>query len=71
MFTAFPEAGEMPSMRLRSLLWAALAVLSAAAVAEDGREHFVPLFMSAADPDGRQGFVRIVNHSDRSGTVRI
>ena len=58
-------------MYLKPLLWAALAALGAAAFAQEGREHFVPLFMSAADPDGRQGFVRIVNHSDRSGAVRI
>ena len=58
-------------MHLKPLLWTALAALGAAAFAQEGREHFVPLFMSASDPDGRQGFVRIVNHSDRGGAVRI
>ena len=62
-------------MRLKPLLCAVLAACGAFAAAQapaqEGREHFVPLFMSASDPDGRQGFVRIVNHSDRSGTVRI
>ena len=58
-------------MHLKPLLWTALAAFGAAAFAQEGREHFIPLFMSAADPDGRQGFIRIVNHSGRSGTVRI
>ena len=33
----------------------------------------VPFFLaaSALDSDDRQGFVRVVNHSDRAGTVRI
>lgn len=56
-------------MRLTALLCVTFAALTA--VAQEGREHFVPLFMSATDPDGRQGFLRIVNHSDRSGAVRI
>ena len=58
-------------MHLKPLLWIVPAALGAAAFAQEGREHFVPLFMSAADPDGRQGFIRIVNHSDRSGVVQI
>lgn len=35
-----------------------------------GADHDVPFFPSAADPD-RQGFVRIVNHSSREGTVGL
>ena len=35
------------------------------------RLHHVPLFASAADSLGRQGFVRVVNRSDESGEVRI
>ena len=31
----------------------------------------VPLFLSAADPHDRQGFVRVVNRSDAAGTVAI
>lgn len=31
----------------------------------------VPLFPSARDPDGREGFVRVVNRSDEPTTVRI
>ena len=37
---------------------------------EDGR-HAVPLFPSASDMHGRQGFVRVVNHSPAAGTVSI
>ena len=37
---------------------------------EDG-DHAVPLFPAASDPLGRQGFVRVVNRSDESGTVSI
>ena len=33
--------------------------------------HVAPLFPSASDPLGRQGFVRVVNRSDESGTVSI
>ena len=31
----------------------------------------LPLFLSAADPHMRQGFVRVINHSDVAGTVSI
>ena len=33
--------------------------------------HVVPLFPSASDPLGRQGFVRVVNRSTGAGAVRI
>ena len=33
--------------------------------------HVVPLFPSAADPQGRQGVVRVVNRSAEAGSVRI
>ena len=33
--------------------------------------HVVPLFPPAADPLGRQGFVRVVNRSTEEGTVQI
>ena len=36
---------------------------------DDG--HTVPLFPAAGDPDGREGFVRVVNRTDRAGTVTI
>ena len=37
---------------------------------EDGT-HVVPLFPSASDPLGRQGFVRVVNRSTEAGMVHI
>ena len=36
-----------------------------------GREHSIPLFMAHGDPEQRQGFIRITNHSDEEGTVEI
>lgn len=36
-----------------------------------GREHSIPLFMAHMDPEGRQGFIRIINHSDEAGSVEI
>ena len=39
--------------------------------ADDDGRHQVPLFPSASDPLGRQGFVRIVNRSADAGTVQV
>ena len=36
-----------------------------------GREHSIPLFIGHGDPESRQGFIRIINHSDEAGTVEI
>ena len=33
--------------------------------------HLIPLFASAADPLGRQGFARVINRSDEAGEVHI
>ena len=33
--------------------------------------HHIPLFLSVADPKGRQGFVRVVNRSAEEATVHI
>ena len=42
------------------------------AVGDEGATtHHVPLFLSAADPRGRQGFVRVVNRSADDATVSI
>ena len=38
---------------------------------EDATRHTVPLFPAASDPLGRQGFVRVINHSDTAGEVSI
>ena len=53
-------------MRKAGVAMAALALSCGAA----GAEHVVPLFMSASNAQ-QQGFVRIINHSDSAGTVRI
>ena len=37
----------------------------------DGGIHAVPLFLSASNPLQRQSFLRVVNRSDRAGSVRI
>ena len=37
----------------------------------DATTHHVPLFLSVADPGGRQGFVRIINRDDEQATVLI
>ena len=62
-------------MNTRLLVLAMLLAFSPATSAQEeqgkGREHSIPLFMSNADPDGRQGFIRIINHSDKDGTVEI
>lgn len=59
------------------ILSAAALLLCGAAVGQEaeneprGREHSVPLFMAHGDPEQRQGFIRIINHSDEPGTVEI
>ena len=45
------------------------ASASSSSVAEPG--HMVPLFPSASDPLGRQGFARVINHGDEAGEVTI
>ena len=48
-----------------------LTNLSSGPVPATYSTHTVPLFPAAGDPDGRQGFVRVVNRADRPGTVTI
>ena len=48
-----------------------LTNLSSAPSARHGDALVVPLFLSASDPHGRQGFVRIINRSDEAGRVYI
>ena len=48
-----------------------LTNLSTAPDNETDGEHSVPLFPSASDANGRQGFVRVVNHADEAGEVTI
>ena len=67
------SAGELSVMSLLASPGGHLTNLStpAPAALKAGRVHAVPLFPSAFDPLGRQGFVRIVNRSDAAGEVRI
>ena len=44
---------------------------SSASFAATDYRHHVYYFPRAADPDGRQGFVRIINDSGRDGTVTV
>ena len=48
-----------------------LTNLSTVPPAPAGGVHGVPLFPSAADASGRQGFLRVVNRSETAGEVRI
>ena len=49
-------------------------VSTAPGAAEPGGEeapHRAPLLPSGSDPEGREGVVRVINHSPEAGTVRI
>ena len=48
-----------------------LANLTSAPLEPVDGKVVVPLFLSTADPRGRQGFLRVVNRSDAAGTVQI
>ena len=48
-----------------------LTNLSTLAAAADGGPHLVHLFPAAGDASGRQGFVRVINHSDTAGEVSV
>ena len=56
--------------RLLEFLGFALTLLCCQAALAQATEHEIPLFVSASN-DMQQGFARIVNHSDDSGTVSI
>ena len=47
------------------------AAQAAAARSASGPGHRIPLFVSASDASGAEGYVRIINRSDASGEVRI
>ena len=67
------STGELSVMSLMASPGGHLTNLSTSAPAALKRDgvHTVPLFPSASDPLGRQGFVRVVNLSDVAGDVRI
>ena len=66
-------ASEAPlaAMGLLSSPGGHLTNLSAALPEGAGGVRRVPLFPSASDPRGRQGFVRVANRSGRAGTVAV
>lgn len=74
---AWAKTTVVSSVSLRRLCFAAAALaLAVDAVGTPGVAHLVPLFPAAPatagePPPSRQGFVRIVNHSARTGDVRI
>ena len=67
-----PEAiRDVAAMSLMESPTGHLTNLSTAPANRHGDALVLPLFLSAADPHQRQGFARIINHSDRAGTVAI
>ena len=50
-----------------------LSTLARGIESEDGTEttYLVPLFPSAMDEEGREGFVRVINRADETATVRV
>ena len=65
------SAQEIVAMGLLSSPTGHLTNLSTAPVNGTDGTQGVPLFPAASDPDGRQGFVRVVNRSDTAGSVSI
>ena len=62
---------EIVAMSLLSSPTGHLTNLSTAPDNEQDGVHSVPLFPSASDPDGRQGFARVANRSDEAGEVMV
>ena len=62
----FPLDANLPGTAARTGRSAGMAVRSALR-----QTHRIGLFPAAADPLGRQGFARIINHSDSDGEVEI
>ena len=58
-----------PTMVSTAVLASVAASASASSVSESA--HMVPLFPSASDALGRQGFARVINHSGEAGEVTI
>ena len=58
-------------MSLLQLPTGHLTNLSTAPDNVDAGAHTVPLFPAASDPLGRQGFVRVINHSAEAGDVTV
>lgn len=59
---------------LTPLVWAligAAVIVAAPSSAASESDRLVPFLPSASDHLGRQGFVRVMNHSDEAGDVMI
>ena len=71
---AVESTGPIEAMSLlENTLTGHLTNLSAGPVTPDAETgvHHVPLFPAAAHAQGRQGFARVINDSERAGTVRV
>ena len=64
-------SGPILAMSLLSSPTGHLTNLSTVPSHESDGVHRIPLFPSASDAAGRQGFARVINRSDRAGEVRI
>ena len=53
------------------LVVAGLCTVADAAHAQAWKAHGVPLLVSASNPSGHQGLVRVINHSNQAGEVLI
>ena len=62
---------EIVAMSLLSSPTGHLTNLSTAPDNEEDGAHAVPLFPSASDAQGRQGFLRVMNRSDEGGEVAV
>ena len=69
--SASASNGRLTAMSLMEGPSGHLANLSTAPANRHGDAWVLPLFLSASDPHGRRGIARIINRSDREGTVRI
>ncbi len=63
--------GDLVAMNLLTSPEGHIANLSAAGMPDADGAHRVPLLPAASDALGRQGFVRVINRSNRAGEVRI
>ncbi len=62
---------EIVAMSLLSSPTGHLTNLSTAPDNETDGTHRIPLFPAASDPNGRQGFARVMNRADTAGSVTI
>ena len=66
-----PAFAKSVSPAMASTAHAVLASVAASASSSTGSARMVPLFPSASDALGRQGFARVINHADEPGEVEI